>query len=307
MKALRSLPRTDNPQILAALLRRMTDGYGYYRHEALSYVAPEQVLVTEARWYAIPWQGKKAIGPVIDWMKQGPEDYARGNYGPEILGKLGSDPRSLALLGQRVSIGSHDERCAIVPALGRLGRDAVPILVKIAADGEQNGIIRRLAIEEMRQHSDAKTVGPTLLAMMQETDPQLVYAAIQTAEVVRLREALPVFKRLALDEKTEQNARSWAICAYARMADRKEAEPLLLGLLQSPSTSAAGNAAHMLATLECRAAVPRLLDLLSHTDWYVRAKADEALRGLAKKPEGVGYDARKPDPAAWRKWWGDKR
>lgn len=307
MKALRSLPRTDNPQILAALVRRMNDNYGYYRHFTISHAVPEQVLATEARLYAIPWQGKNAIGPVIDWMKQVPEDYAREVYGPELLGKLGPDTRSLAILGQRVGVGSHNERHAIVPALGRLGRDAVPILVKVASDREQNGIIRRMAIEEMRQHGDARTVGPTLLAMMQETDPQLVYAAIQTAEAVRLREALPVFKRLALDEKTEQNVRSWAICAYARMADRQEVEALLLALLQSPSTSAAGNAAHMLAALECRAAVPRLLDLLSHADWYVRAKADEALRGLAKKPEGVGFDTRKPDPAAWREWWQDKR
>jgi hypothetical protein len=38
-----------------------------------------------------------------------------------------------------------------------------------------------------------------------------------------------------------------------------------------------------------------------------RTRADHALRGLAKLPAGVGYNAYRPDAAKWREWWSKQK
>ena len=55
------------------------------------------------------------------------------------------------------------------------------------------------------------------------------------------------------------------------------------------------------------AALPILLDALGDDDWITRAKAYDALRGLAGRREGVGYDAHKPDPQKWRDYWATRK
>jgi HEAT repeat protein len=91
------------------------------------------------------------------------------------------------------------------------------------------------------------------------------------------------------------------------MAERKEAAAFLLERLGSQNAAARGDAALMLAAIGQRDAVPRILDMLADPDWYVRAQADHALRGLAARPQGVGYDAARSDPDLWRTWWKMKR
>jgi HEAT repeat protein len=170
-----------------------------------------------------------------------------------------------------------------------------------------NAIQRRVAIEELSRAGDAKTVGPLLLEMLNDGDSQLASAAVQGIDRLKIREALPQLYRLARDEKTEQNVRSWAIGASARMGERVDIEKLMMELLASPSASARGNAVYHLARVGGRDAVSKLLELLSDKEWYVRAMTNDALKALAEKPEGVGYHPEKPDPQPWHDFWKQRK
>jgi HEAT repeat protein len=121
-------------------------------------------------------------------------------------------------------------------------------------------------------------------------------------------EALPALKRIALDEAIDQNSRYAVLAGVVRLAERKQAEEVLLGLLgRRTHGGVRGHAMLVLARLDCRRAIPAALDALGDPDWYVRATADHALRGFAGLPGGVGYEAGQPDPARWRRWWEGKK
>ena len=78
-------------------------------------------------------------------------------------------------------------------------------------------------------------------------------------------------------------------------------------MFASPSESARAYAVYHLARLGGRKAVPKLLESLSDKDWYVRAMTNSALKALAERPEGVGYDPAKPNPQAWRDFWKQRK
>ena len=159
----------------------------------------------------------------------------------------------------------------------------------------------------MAHFGTAETVGPFLRDALKFKDDQHRWAAASVIAAVEYRAALPDLKRLAEDEQAEQNVRADALRSFVSLADRRDARELLRKLLASPSVSARGKAAMILGGIGDRDDVPRLLELLKDEDAYVRAQADYGLRGLADKPEGVGYDAgRKNEPGLWRAYWRDK-
>ncbi len=201
----------------------------------------------------------------------------------------------------------HGEKCAAVAALGRLGPDAVPELIRVARDDRFDGVIRRLAIEETARHGTPATVGPLLMEALGYTDWQLPCGAAEVIASIGYKAALPVLKRLAEDERAEQNPAA-AVKAYVRLTDRSDAHQFLLKSLASKSAPVRGDAVYLLGEFGERTDIPRVIELLSDNDWYVRGQADQALRGLADKPEGVGYDAaRMNSTELWRAWWRNRK
>src|SRR5262245_34449157 len=260
----------------------------------------EERLVAYEAPPAIVWQGKAIIEPLLTFARQ-EKSRAFRRHILEVLGAIGPDPRTLAFVREAVATGTNEDRLGAVPALGKLGPSAMPDLIKLADAGDG------LALEELSRHGVSKSLGPWLVNMLRHKYPQHASQVISMVEKFALRELLPDLKRIAQDDKAEQNTQAQALGAFARMATRKEAEELLLERLGSKKTSARGNAVLLLAAIECRDAVPRILDLLSDPEWYVRPQADTALRGLAHRPEGVGFDAaNNRDPALWRNWWKQK-
>jgi HEAT repeat protein len=293
---IRALPQTDNEEILTALVERLADDY-----KAFPLVLPpddpvEVPHVPSEAASAIIWQGKPAIGPLLTFAGQEKNRPWRRRV-LEILGSIGPDPRTFALVRAALDSGDGEERTGAFYALGMLGREALPDLIKLAEAGNW------YAIQQLGRHGDAKGAGPVLVKLLRHEKWDIVWETIRAVENLRLREALPELKRLAQDDEREQNVQAWAISAYARMAERKDAAELLLSSLKSKRSSARGHAVLMLAEIEWRAAVPRILEMLSDSEWYVRAQADRALRGLAQRPEGVGFNAYQPQPALWRDWW----
>jgi HEAT repeat protein len=115
---------------------------------------------------------------------------------------------------------------------------------------------------------------------------------------------LPTLLGMARDEKLDQNYRYAALWGIERMAERKDAEELFLELIKpGHHNGVRGQAMLALARLDCRKAVPAILDALTDKEWYVRATADHALRAFAERPAGVGYDTQRPDASGWRRWW----
>ena len=294
--AMRSLPRTENKEVLTALVERLADTYKVLTGRMIGDPVEERLVAYEAP-SAIAWQGKAIIEPLLTFARQ-EKNRAFRRQVLELLGSIGPDPRTLAFVRESVATGIKEDRLGAIPALGMLGPGTLPDLIKLAEAGDW------LAIQELSRHGDAKTLGPWLVNMLRHKYPQFAREVISMVEKFDLRELLPDLKRLAQDDNTEQNVQAQALGAFARMANRKDAEELLLERLGSKKTSARGNAVFLLAAIECRQAVPRILELLSDPEWYVRAQADTALRGLSQRPEGVGYDAaRNRDPDLWRNWW----
>jgi HEAT repeat protein len=304
--AARAVPLDAGDDVLKALVSLLGDSYSAYRRIGPGDPAPESMIADEVRRNVLPRFGKSAIAPVVDWLRKKEIDRTT-SYSIPVLGDLGPDQRSVAYLKEVLAVGEHNSTLTALKVLGQFGKDGVPLLMESAKNQKFNAILRRVAIEELAHAGDAKTAGPLLLDMLKSDESQLAGAAIQGIDRLKIREALPELYRLARDEKTEQNVRSWAIGASARMGERADVEKLMLELLASPKSSARGNAAFQLARVAGRDAVPKLLESLSDKDWYVRAMTDNALKSVAQKPEGVGYDPAKPNPQVWQEYWKQRK
>lgn len=293
--AMRTMPRTTNEKLLTALVERLADPYQVFPLIRMVDDPVEERLVAREAYSAVAWQGKPIIGPLLTFVRQ-EKNRRHRRHGLEILGMIGPDPRTFAFVREALASATSEERTGAVYALGMLGPEALPDLIKLAEAGIAG------VIQELARHGNAKTVGPSLIKLLRHNNSQIVLEAIRTVEKLDLREAASELKRLVQDARAHQTEQAVALQAYARLADREDAARLLLGKLRSTKTSR-GSIAMLLAEVECREAVPLILELLSDPEWVVRAQADCALRGLAHRPQGVGYDAYRPDPALWRKWW----
>jgi HEAT repeat protein len=303
LRAVRALTRTGDERILKALAERLADPF--------SYTSPSECrgytffpVVHEAR-AALIWQGKAAVGPLIGWGRAHP---AQGGEVARLLGRIGPDPQALTYLAELVNGPVHDGRAFGVQALAKFGPAGGAALFKKARDVAEVHTIRRDAITALGYCGDAKAHGPFLVGMLGDASNEFVWAAATALGKLKDREALPALLRVARDEKVDQNARYAAMHAVVGMVERKEAEALLLELLEPRRHGGVrGVAMGLLAEFDCKKAIPLILDALADADWYVRARADGALRGFAGRPDGVGYDAQRPDPAPWRAYWKQQR
>lgn len=299
LAAVRRVLPTDNEEVLTALVGTLADPHKEPSPFSTTHVVLVQPVAEAARRDVIPYQGPAVIGPLIAFADRPWNAPFRGVV-VELLGKLGPDPRSLAFLRDLLATGSHHERYHTIQALGRIGREGIPELIRTARDKKQNDVIRRMAIEEMAHHGTAATVGPFLREALGYEESGYLTAAANVAEAVGYREALPDLKRQAEDEQGEQNARAAAIRAYAVLADRRDARELVRKLLGAKSAIGRWYAAKVLGAVVDEDDVPWLLDALSDPQCSFRFEVEHVLRWLADKPEGVG---RYGDAELWRAWW----
>ncbi|MFL5338832.1 MAG: HEAT repeat domain-containing protein [Gemmataceae bacterium] len=259
--------------------------------------------------------GSPLVGPLLELLRKEPSNAALRYYALPLLGELGPDPRSFNYLGEVLAAGNHDDCYHAIRALGRMGKDAEPILLRVADDpgrkSSEGFLQRTMAIEALGRVSDASTLTPRLKKWLVVDNSNLVREAVLTADQTRASGVLPELTALARrpDDSRQhiwQNVHTAALTAVAHLADRDTAIKLLTEMLDAPDGSRRGMAALLLGSLDGLTAVPRLLDLLADRDWYVRAQSDRALQALARYPEGVRYDANKPNPEVWRKYWNDR-
>jgi HEAT repeat protein len=303
LRAVRGLGKTADERILKALVEQLADPFSYLAPSECRPV-PFFPVIHEAR-AAIVWQGKAAIGPLIAFGRA--RETFRGEVA-RLLGEIGPDPRSLEFLNELLKDRSHDGRAFAVQALSQFGPEAAPLLFQRLQEAGEVPTIRRDTITALGKCGNAQTHGPFLMALLDNANYEFVGAAATALQALKARDALPALRRVARDERIDQNARYAALHAVVALAERAEAEGLLLELLEPQRHGGVrGVAMGLLAKLNCKKAIPKILDALTDADWYVRATADGALRVFAARPEGVGYDARRPDPAPWRAWWKEQR
>jgi HEAT repeat protein len=306
VRAVRSLSRTTNEAVQRALVDRLADPYSYWL-AGPGDPAPYHPVAAEAR-EAIAWQGRAAVAPLLAFGRA-EEHRAHRAMVARLLGEMAGGARDLEYLAELLATHDPDVCYGAVDALKKLGPAGVPLLLRAARDPGQNDITRRDAILGLGNSADARQVGPFLLKVLRERDrPAWVAAAAEAAGRVRLREAVPALKEIARDEGMDPNARYSALRAIAATGDRREATAVLLGLLDGKVRGAVrGHAMMTLARAGNRDGLPAILAALDDRDGYVRAVADQALRLLAGRPEGVGYDPHNPDARPWRRWWKQER
>ncbi|MHC4982281.1 MAG: HEAT repeat domain-containing protein [Planctomycetota bacterium] len=318
MRAVRSLSATSDGRIIRALLGRLKDPFRYLPAHVFGGPPFRFPVRLEAR-AALLWQGRRAIDTLID--------VARGNYFKDeriryravwLLGEAGPDKRTLRFLREVVEASAaappYD---GIIPALGKMGPPAAGLLLKIAANPQAGRESRKEAIRALACTGDAKQAGPFIVRMLGDEDELLVNAACESARQLKLRKALPGLIAVCRNEKIDFNHRHTAMRGVCALADRKSAGKLMLELTgEKVHRAVRGEAVSLLGGLECREAVPIIMALLNDESSLLRNRADGALRGIAGKPEGVGYvdnvrtpEERKREAEKWHKWWrehGDK-
>ncbi len=304
--ALRTIPPTQNERVLAALVDLLADPYRVYPQVMMPCCpSPKHMVADEARSYAIPWRGSSIIGPLVDLGRHSDNTRVLA-FVLGCLQSIGPDPQSLEFVRALVSAGKDSGRSRAVMALGNLGSDAIPDLMRIAEDLSVHTSLRRTAIEEMIQFGEADSAGPFLMRMLDDAESEVVSAAIMVIDRWRMQAAAPKLRRLAEDARAEHTVRAWAIASYGRLADREDARELFVELLDSTNASARSSAVVVLGAIQCRECVPRILDALSDPEWIVRTQADRALRAVFMKPEGVGFEPAEPDATLWANWWADQ-
>ncbi len=257
--------------------------------------------VAEEASRALVWQGRSCIGPLIALYRE--TDLERVHRQVVlVLGEIGPDQRTVEFFGELMASPDYGVRCSAVKALGRSGPSAVPPLLRAARDPKEHGNIRRDAIKALGVLGRAEDLEAVILEMLRQKEDQLIGAAAEAAGKLGVASALPDLTRIARSEEIDQNARYAAMRSVVQVAPREQAAALLMELMdEKHHNGVRGIAGSMLAQIDWREALPRCLDALEDGSWFIRATADDALCGFARKPEGVGYNSHAGRKEAWRR------
>jgi HEAT repeat protein len=263
MAAARAVPDTAGEDLMAAVVPLLDDQYTAFPRLMSIEPMREPIIAMHMRTHVLPRFGKAIIGPLLEFAAKHPRPSPINGLIIPVLGDIGFDARGLAYLDSVLKTGDHSSKLYAIKALGQYGPHGFEILLKIAKTAVQapeSNTLRRVAIETLPKVGDAKTVGPVLREFLNEKYWEFVYAAVQALDRLNVREAVPEMMRIARDETMDQNPRAAAIAAVSRLADRTDAEAMLMELTRSKSVSARGESAHWLGVIGCRAAIPRLLE-----------------------------------------------
>jgi HEAT repeat protein len=304
VRAIRSLDRVLLQKLIACLDDPYTEWAGFPDQYA---VAP----VSEEAREMIAWQGPSLILLLLELVGQPRNAQQRRSYQQEVcevLGKIGPDPVAQKFLQKTLDAEDYDDRWFALQALAEWGPAGVPLLADVADKQSEHVVLRRVATEALAQNGTAATAGPVLRKLLKPgVADELVGAACEGASRLRLADAVPDLKRIALDEKIDQNARYRAINALAHLASKKDAEATLLALFDARTHyPVRAHAMSSAAGMRLLSAVPKLLDALEDERYDIRAAADRGLRTLADLPNGVGMDLQQRNSEAWRRWWAER-
>ncbi|MHC4718048.1 MAG: HEAT repeat domain-containing protein, partial [Planctomycetota bacterium] len=226
--AVRSITQTSDPRILRGLMQRLSDPYTYLLLSGPGEPVPRYPVVEEAA-AALRAQGASVIAPLVRFTRDG--KYPRAlRPAVEVLGSGPPTDESVAFLSELLESGARYKPQLAVQAMAQLMPATTAQLAKLARDSAADRLIRRQAIDALGKATRADAVEDTLLAMLRHKDDQFVAAAARAAGQLRLVKAVPDLKRIAANEKRDQNVRYPAVSAVADTLPRPEAGRWLMSL-----------------------------------------------------------------------------
>jgi len=224
--------------------------------------------------------GRAATGSVVGAVCDltGHQEEAIRRRAVLALRYAGSDEVVVPVVGKAVSDSRRSVRENAWKALVERGEDVWEWVLGplIAALGDEEGDVRRGAVQELGRLGDARAVEP-LIAVLRDEDERVRRAA---AEVLgQLGDARAVEALIAVLEDRDRLARRAAAEALGGLGDARAVEPLI-AMLGDEDERVRRAAAEALGGLGDARAVEPLIAALKDEDERVRRIAAEALGGL---------------------------
>jgi len=197
-------------------------------------------------------------------------------------------------------------------AIRHIGTNAIPIYLSIITTRESafklrvmalipNGWLARLRVRSMVDYrllgayglialgADAKSAIPTLIGLLNDTNPDVRYIAGFTLESLGPEagdDLLPSVEKCL--EGADAIVQSQAIRILAQIRQRADvAIPILVEILAKPQNQQHSGTLRLDAIFalaqfgpQAQPAVPKLVELLSDTNWLIRSTATNALRAI---------------------------
>ena len=315
LRAARGLSATSDPKILGALSGLLADSFFCCTDlRRMGRLDPRGetgrcYAIREHAREALRWQGSRAVEALIAFAGKTDKAGAR-EEATRLLGQFGPDKRILRFFRQRIAALGDKADWALGEALRNLGAAGAELDLELARNVKANHTMRYNAVCRLGA-GEPKTVGPFVLKMLRNDKSRLVSAACVALCTLKLPASTDDLARICRDKKKPQRTRREAMAALCNNADPVRAGEVLISLLgESVPRGVRRSAVMYLGAIGCRQAVPKLLALLEHPDGTLRSALGVALRQLARKAEGVGFDPdattprqRKTQAAKWRRFW----
>jgi HEAT repeat protein len=276
--AARGLARRRDPEALEALVRRFEEeaaeeGDG----EELELLADAIAAIAGPESGAGGGIAGRAAGMLAARLAEASEAYR--SAAARVLGRLG-DAEEGGGLGLLLSDPSAGVRRAAVEGLARLGRDVLPEPLRLAL-ADEAAAVRIAAAAALSRSADPRALGD-LERLAGDEDAAVRAAALRAAGALQPRSEEAQGRRVALLERGAAEGGPAAMAALEAL--RALAEPRAVGvaasMLESDAPELVRAAVACLGRVGEGADLERLIPLLGHESWAVRA---EAIRVLAER------------------------
>ena len=282
--AVRALARRRDPEALEALVRRFEaeaeadeDGAS----EELELLAEAIVAIAAPGEDGDESSARRAGRMLAERLPEATESYR--SAAARVLGQLGG-PENAEGLALLFSDPSAAVRRAAVEALARLGRGALPETLHLAC-ADEAPLVRIAAAAALGRAADPRAL-EDLERLAFDEDAGVRGAALRAAGALQPRDPDALARRLALLERGAEEGGPVAIAALEAL--RSVGDPRALGvavrLLESDAPELVRAAVACLGRIAEGRDLERLLPLLDHASWAVRAEVIRvfAERGLRK-------------------------
>jgi len=310
LRTLRGISLTSDRRIIDAVVACLADSYGYRPSNvfdgSMAQVHPVRVCAEST----LQWLGRRAVPSLIEAAGRATDDKSPiPARAMALLRRAGADDRTLAFCRDRLRRAGPS--AAVIRTLGACGPKAAPLLAELTRRAPAD--LMPVLLRALADTGAARAAEPVVGRALASPNGEAVSSACAAAERLRLRACLPRIVAVCRNEGLDFNHRHAAMRAACSLSPPAAARLMLELTADAVNEPIRAEAATLLGRLDHRPALPRLLELLEDDSGLVRSRADGALRVLARKPAGVGFDdnvfksippaTRRREAEKWRRWF----
>jgi HEAT repeat protein len=311
VRAVRAVPPTAPAEVIAAAAELLLDGY----EETVGGFPPSPIYpITYVAQEALARLGAGAVPALIAFAEQKGRKVTAFQEQPRraaahVLGGIGPTDASETYL--RAALRSDDDdrvQNAVFVATAWGTRGAGLVREALARPKASVGA-RRAAIDALGRFGTLADDGPALRKLLAAPEREVQAAAVGALLALRDTESVPALDRIARDPKADVGARLSAAHTVLSLSDAKAGTRFILDLIDlndEADVHLRYYGMEQAGRRKLKAAVKPVLAALDDAEELTRIVADRALRELADRPDGVGFDPKKPDALLWRVLWEKK-